>query len=193
MRRHSILFYVLPLLLLTVATARADIAQPKPETPKPPPAKYAVHAGIEVVPDSKAYSARLQISQATVKEIRDAMNSQVSNQSFTDRIAGSSTKTIIAGLLLFMSISFAGVWLARSGSSQKAVAMVLIGFGVMSAAVVITSANAGPPPSIRWRNLSQNLNSGKTTFAEVDIEIVPDGSGVKLIVPTRNAVRPSDD
>jgi hypothetical protein len=58
--------------------------------------------------------------------------------------------------------------------------------------VIVTRANAGPPPSWFWRDLTKNLNTGKPTSGGLIIEIVPDGTGAKLIVPIRNSGRTDD-
>ena len=91
---------------------------------------------------------------------------------------------------MFLSISFAGVWLARSVQSrgQKMITALLVGAAVIGAAAIITQANAGPPGSYYWKKLPQNLSKGAPTSGGVDIVVVPDGSdgsGMKLIIPTR--------
>ena len=68
---------------------------------------------------------------------------------------------------------------------QKMIVVALFGVALVGAAAVITQANAGPPPSYQWRNLSQKLSEGKPTYASVDIQIMPEGSGMKLIVPVK--------
>ena len=179
----------LGMILTTAATAFGDIARPKPEPTKPVEPKEVVHTSIQIVPDAKTYGgARLQLSDSTVKELHDALNAGTTAQSFTQRVAHSPTNTIIAGVLLFMSVSFAGIWLVRSSSSansrgQKLVASALVGIATLGAAAIITQANAGPPPSHFWRNLTKNLNAGKSTNGSVVIEIVPGSVGAKLIVP----------
>jgi len=185
--KKSLSLCVLCLLLLTVASANADIARPKssPETPK-----IVLHTSLTIVPDNKAYEGRLQISQSSVKELRSALANTPGNESMAQSIAHSSTRTMLAGLFMFLSLSFAGVWLARSVQSrgQKVVATLLMGTAVIGAAAIIAHANAGPPGSYRWRKLPQNLSKGTPTYGGIDIEIVPDpndGSGMKLIIPTR--------
>lgn len=175
-------------LLLTIAVpAYADIARPNP-APTPQPAKIVMHTGLTIVPDNKAYEARLQISQSSLQELRAALGETSPSVGMTQGIMRSSTRTVIAGVFMFLSVSFAGVWLARSVQTrgQKVVTALLLGTAVMGAAAVITNANAGPPSSYYWRKLPQNLTKGAPTSAGVDIEIVPDtgdGAGLKLIVP----------
>jgi hypothetical protein len=97
--------------------------------------------------------------------------------------------------LLFLSVSFFGVWLARafrSGSglrrNQKVTAIALI-VATVGAAAIITRGNAGPPPSYRWRNLPTALASGQSTAGSVLLEVVPDdpnaSTGIKLIIPLK--------
>lgn len=184
------------LVMVTVTVARADIARPEPKPTQPQPAKHVITTGLQIVPDSKTYNARLQISEAALKELREATNGGATTQSFGQLITGSSTNTIIAGLFLFLSISFGGVWLARSSGnnkSHKAVAAILVVCATLSTAAIIAQGNAGPPPSYLWRNLTKNLSASKTTSGPIDVEIVTEGNGIKLIVPTRDASRTTDD
>ena len=100
----------------------------------------------------------------------------------------SSTRTMVAGMFMFLAVSFAGIWLARSSQrrTQKAIAAVLLVAGTLGAATVIVRANAGPPGSYYWKKLPENLNKGESTRGGLDIEIVPgDDDGIKLIVPIK--------
>jgi hypothetical protein len=182
-------FFVLGLVLAAAVPAYGDIARPKPSPEKP---KVVLRTSLVVVPESKAYEARLEISQSSLQELRAALANTPANESMAQRIAHSSTRTVMAGLFLFLSLSFAGVWLVRSGQTrgQKAVAALLMCTAVVGAAAIVTRANAGPPSSYFWRKLPQNLSKGTPTSGAVDIVIVPDspdGSGMKLIVPTTAA------
>lgn len=181
----------LGLVLATAITANADIARPKPSASPASEPKQVMNTGLQIVPDSKVYQARLQISQSALTELRDALNAgTTTSRSFTDRLAHSPTSTVVAGLLLFMSVSFAGVWFVRSAASrsrgQKAAAAVLISVAMLGAATIITRANAGPPPGYVWRNLPKNLSAGQSTNGGVVVEIVPDGgAAIKLIIPLK--------
>ena len=180
------------ILGITVATY-ADLAPPVAKPSPTPPPKLIMSTGFAVVPDSKAYSARLEMSQEALNTLRTALASLpadpaanvTSSQSLAHSISTSSNRTILAGLFLFLSLSFAGVWLARSGYArkQKLAAVVLIGVAVISAAAIVTRGNAGPPPAYRWRNLGKNLSEGKPTQGSVDIEVVAEGNGIRLIMP----------
>lgn len=183
------------LVLTSVVYAFADIARPKasPSPEKEP--KVVLHTSLTVSPDAKSYEARLQIPESDLKELREALAAvQGANPTMMQRVAHSSPRTIIAGLFLFLSVSFAGVWLARAGQrSHKVIAAVVLVAAVVGAATVIVRANAGPPPAYRWRGLPQALQEGRPTSGGLDIEIVPEGNGIKLIVPLRNPKKPGEE
>jgi len=178
---------ILCVLLVTAVSAIADIARskPSPETPK-----IVLHTNLTIVTDSKLWDGRLQISQSSLQELRAALANTPGNESMAQSIAHSSTRTMLAGLFMFLSLSFAGVWLARSVQTrgQKMVAALLVGTAVIGAAAIIARANAGPPGSYYWKKLPQNLSSGAPTRGGIDIEIVPDSDemrGIKLILPIK--------
>ncbi|HKP46686.1 MAG TPA: hypothetical protein VJT50_08805 [Pyrinomonadaceae bacterium] len=172
------------LMLGSATVVLADIARP-PATPQPN--KTVLHTSLVVIPDEKAYDARLLISQDSLNELREALANPSPSASMTQRIMSSPTRTVIAGLCLFLSLSFAGVWLMRSAQprGQKTVVALLFGVALIGAAAILAQANAGPPPSYQWRYLSQNLTANKPTYASVNIEIMPEGYGMKLIVPVK--------
>ena len=184
MKRMSALCALCFLLSASVSTF-ADIARP---SPSPQPGKVVFHTSMTVIPDKNARDARLQISQDSLNELKAALANTSAGNSMSQRIANSPTRTVIAGLCLFLSLSIGGIWLMRSAQprGQKMVALLLFGVAVVGAATVVTQANAVPPPSYQWRNLSQNLNANKPTHASVDIEILPEGYGMKLVVPVKN-------
>ena len=189
MKRTLILSATIAALLASAIYAFGDIARPKPS---PAEAKPVFYTGLTVTSDAKAYEARLQISPETLKRIQEAAANNGEKISMTQRIMHSSTRTMMAGLFMFLAVSFAGVWLARSGQrrNQKVVAAVFLVAVVFGVATVIVRANAGPPGYIRWQNLPQALKDGKVTSGGVQIELVPGADDIKLIIPLRNASRP---
>jgi len=195
MKRTLILSAAICALLTSGIYAFGDIARPK-VSPAPKEPKTVLYTSLSVAPDAKLYEARLQISQQTLQEITKEAGKMSSNQSMTERLMHSSTRTIMAGLFMFLAVSFAGVWLARSAQTRnhKAVAAVFMIAGCVGLATVIVRANAGPPGYVYWQSLPNNLSQGKPTTAGVNIEIVPgDDSTIKLIVPMRNTNRPGEE
>lgn len=194
MRRTLISMGAVTVLLATFVFAFGDLARPK-ATPSPEPAGKVVHyGGLTIVPDSKAWDARLQIPAETLKAINEAAGRKDGSASLMQSITHSSTRTMMAGLFMFLAVSFAGVWLARSNQRRnvKAIAAVLLIAFIFGAATVIVRANAGPPGYVRWQNLPQALKDGKATTAGVEIEIVPGDGEIKLVVPLRKTNRPGE-
>lgn len=186
MKRTVFLCAAVLLLAGSAVYSFGDIARPK-DTPKPNEGKTVLYTSMTVKPDPKAYEARLQISQSTLQRIAHEAGNQSSNDTMTERVMHSSARTMMAGLFMFLAVSFAGVWFARSSQRrhQKAIAVILIAT-VFGLATVIVRANAGPPGYLRWQGLPQNLKAGKVTGGGVNIEIVPgDDSSITLIVPLR--------
>jgi len=181
------------LIVLTAFSTNADVA--KPPKPADKPGKVVMRTSLEIAPDAKAYEARLQISESNLKSLQASLAGTVQgNTTIPASIAQSPTRTIIAGLLMCLSISVAGVLLARR--VQKAVVAVIVLVAVLGAAAIITRGNAAPPGGYRWRNLPQSLADGKSTFGNVDIEIVPDdalqGKSMRLIIPLQKQKRPGE-
>ena len=187
MKRPVVICATVLLLVLSAVYCFGDIARPK-VTPTPAENKMVLYTRMTVTPDPKASEARLQISQSTLQRIAHEAGNLSSNDSMTERLMHSSTRTMMAGLFMFLAVSFAGVWFARSSQrrNHKAVAAVILIAMVFGLATVIVRANAGPPGYLRWQGLPQNLKAGKITGGGVNIEIVPgDDSAINLIVPIK--------
>ena len=187
------LIFACCVVLFSAVLANADIRPPtKPAEKKPATeTKYVLHTGLEITTDAKAYEAKLQIPQSQLQSLRAALDGAPGNPPIVAGIAFSSTRTIIAGLLMFLAVSVAGVLLARSssfGRTQKALAAIVLVAVVLGVAAIITRGNAGPPGSYRWRNLPQALAKGEATIGGVDVEIVPDeqvSGRMRLIIPLK--------
>jgi len=188
MKRTIVLCAAGLLLIASAVYSFGDIARPR-VTPTAKEGKTVLYTSMTVKPDPKAYEARLQISQSTLQRIAHEAGNLSSNDSMTQRLVHSSARTMMAGLFMFLAVSFAGVWFARSSQrrNHKAIAAVFLIATVFGLATVIVRANAGPPGYLRWQGLPQNLKAGKITGGGVNIEIVPgDDSEIRLIVPLRN-------
>jgi hypothetical protein len=166
--------------------AFGDISRPisgaTPET------KTVAYSRLTIVADNKPWDATLQISEGALKRIEEGAAQRGQSASLTQSIKHSSTRTIMAGLFMFLAISFAGVWLARSEKHHnvKAIAAVLAVAFVFAFATIMVRANAGPTGYIYWHNLPQSLKDGKETSGGLNIQIVPgDDSEMKLLIPLR--------
>lgn len=170
-------------VLASAIFAFGDIARPKP-TPK-----ALLYSGLTITTDSKAYEAKLIISQGTLKNLQDAAARNDGDEALSQRIMHSSSRTIMAGVFMFLAISFAGIWFTRSTPKRhsKAIAAVLLAAVAFGIGTIIVRANAGPPGYIRWQNLPQSLKDGKETSGGVSIEVVPGDDNMKLIIPMRKS------
>ena len=197
MKSLLLVWSLILLLLLITPIAEADIAKPKP-TPATNESRVVMNTVLHIIPDPNINDAKLQLSASELKALRAALDNAAGNTTVAASIGPSSTRTIIAGLLLFASISVAGVWLARTRGKngvinikKKVVAAAVIGMATLGTAAVITRGNAGPPGYYRWRNLPQSLKDGRPMSGSLTVEIVPEdpnaGSQIKLLIPLRKS------
>jgi hypothetical protein len=191
MKRSLISIGAICALLACAVFAFGDVARPKPSPNEP---KTVLYTSLQISTDAKAYEARLQIPRKVLEQIAKDAGNTSTGMSMGQRIMHSSTRTVMAGLFMFLAISFAGVWLARTNQPRnvKAVAAVLAIAFVFGLGTIMVRANAGPPASYYWQHLPQNLTEGKPTQAGTDIQITDvDESTIKLIVPIKNS-KPSE-
>src|SRR5215510_9087659 len=102
MKRTLTLGVMLCALLAGAIYAFGDIARPKTT---PAEGKAVFYTGLTVVNDPKASEARLQISQGTWKNLQDAVTREGGTASMTQNIMHSSTRTIMAGVFMFLAVS----------------------------------------------------------------------------------------
>src|SRR5258706_11302259 len=128
-------------LFASAIYAFADIARPKPSPAEP---KSLFYTGMTITSDSKAYEARLQISENTLKRLQEAAGRNGGTTSLSQSIMHSSGRTMMAGGFMFLAISFAGVWFARSSQrrNHRSVAGVLLIAIVFGWATVILHEHA---------------------------------------------------
>ena len=179
-------------LLASGIYAFADIARPKPSPAEP---KSLFYTGMTITSDPKKYEATLQISENTLRRLQEAAGRNGETTSLSQSIMHSSGRTMMAGVFMFLAISFAGVWFARSSQrrNHKAVVAVLLIAFAFGVGTVIVRANAGPPGYIRWQNLPQSLKDGKDTSGGLMIEVIPGDDNMKLIIPLRKSGKPGEE
>ena len=181
-------------LVLAHNNTRADLAAPT-NTPKVTRLNTkTVWNNLTIEPTANVNEARLQISQQALNDLQAALPGQTGAQSSTPGLNSNSTRTIMAGLSLFVAIAFGGIWLVRSQSSraQKTFAAVLLGTAVLGLASMVAQGNAAPP-FIRWRSLTTNLTQGRPTIGEITVEVVKEGDGMKLILPVAKTKSNGDE
>ena len=189
MKRTLIATAAVLALFASALYAFGDIARPKP-TPR-----SLFYSGLTITTDPKAYEARLVISEDTLKHLQEAGARNGGGAALSQQIMHSSSRTIMAGLFMFLAISFAGIWFARSNQRRntKAIAAAILVAAIFGIGTIMVRANAGPPGYIRWQNLPQNLKDGKDTAGGVSIEVVPGDENMKLIIPMRKSSKPGEE
>jgi hypothetical protein len=189
MKRALIATAAIAALLASALYAFGDIARPKP-TPR-----SLLYSGLTITSDPNAYEARLVISEDTLKHLQEAGARNGGDAALSQQIIHSSSRTIMAGVFMFLAISFAGIWFARSNQRRntKAIAAVLLVGVVFGIGAIMVRANAGPPGYIRWQNLPQALKDGKETSGGVSIEVVPGADNMRLIIPMRKSSKPGEE
>jgi len=171
-------------VLASAICAFGDIARPKPSPAEP---RNVLYTGLTIVPEPGSTRARLQISQAALERIKNGSANNGGASSMVQNVLHSSTRTIMAGTFMFLAISFAGIWFARSSERRghKTVAVVLLLASVLGIGTVIVRANAGLPANSDWWNLPQALKDHKPVSAGLTVEIVPGDDDIKLLMPVK--------
>ena len=186
-------------LVMFASTVLGDIPGPKSS----PKENKTFNSTLEIIPDVKATSARLQIRKSDLKQLRAALEGPDLNQPLAASITNNSTRTIIAGLLIFLSVSVGGVLLVRSfrtsgpGRGPRTAAAILFVLSAVGATAIISRGNAGPPPGLRWWDVPTALANGESASGPVTVEILPDNQGanatMKLIIPYKKRPVPGNE
>src|ERR1044072_8894434 len=123
-----ILISTAAILALTLSAICAFGDDTLPKSDPTPEAKTVAYSRLTIVADNKPWDATLQISEGALKRIQEGVAQRGPSASLTQSITQSSTRTIMAGLFMFLGIAFAGVWLARSEKrlNAKAIAAVVV-------------------------------------------------------------------
>src|ERR1051326_4711730 len=103
MKRTLLTTGALLALLFSAIYAFADIARPKPSP------KSLLYSGLTITTDPKEYEARLVISEDTLKRLTEAGARNGDGAALSQQIMHSSSRTIMAGLFMFLAISFAEI------------------------------------------------------------------------------------
>ncbi|MDT7688514.1 MAG: hypothetical protein QOE46_1273 [Acidobacteriota bacterium] len=99
--------------------------------------------------------------------------------------------TVIAGLFLSLAVVLTGLLLVRSrrrvAVGRAAVALLVC---VCAAAVAAVAAYANAAPPVGWRAQDPGTLlkavSGKSLTGSIRIEVVEEGSGIKLLIPAKS-------
>lgn len=186
-------FAALALLLAAAAPAFADIAPPDP------PKKKADRLGevrrdlpysqmtIERVEGLR--EARLQIPRGQLAGLGLAAGLEQNGET-GGRLNGLGTA--VAGVFLSLAVVLTGLMLVRSRrrglAVGRAAAAVLVSAVAVGFAAVAAYANMAPPVGYRPQDPGTLIRavSGQPLKGSIRVEIVEDGSDIKLLIPARS-------
>jgi len=179
----------LALLLLVASNALADIANPdKKKHGDGEIRRDLPYTNMTIERVDGLLEARLQIPRTMLSRMNEAAGIQTGDTggSFSFKSAG----TVAAGLFLSLSLVLTGLLFVRSRRRVAVgrVAAALL-FCVVTAAFagVAAYANAGPPPGWRAQDPGSLIKaaSGKSLTGSIRIEVVDEGTEIKLLVPSK--------
>jgi hypothetical protein len=191
-------FAALALLLLAAASpAFADIALPNPKPERAGEVREDLpfsRMSIERVDGLR--EARLQIprSQLTRMGVAAGVEAPGSRRGLLN-----GAGTAVAGVFLSLAVVLTGVLLVRSrrrgAAFGRATAALLVCATAAGLGAAAAYANAGPPMPRRTAQDPGTLikaASGRTLTGSIRIEVVEDGTEIKLLVPAKSQ-RASDE
>jgi hypothetical protein len=140
------------LLLIALASARADV--PKPRDDRHKPAKDAqITTSMHIQTNYKATEARLLIPRAVWQQMRAELDGTSAPVAGTRFSALGGAQTVMAGLFLSLAFAFGGVWLVRGRKGTSRLTQGALGVAFIAlcggATASLVYANAGPPPIAR--------------------------------------------
>jgi hypothetical protein len=180
----------LALLLAAAAPAFADIALPKkPAADKNSEVRRDLpFARMTIERVEGLREARLQIPRARLQELNAAAGVGGGAPSAGIESAG----TIVGGVFISLAVVLTGLLLVRSRRGVRvgrAAAAVVLCVCAAGAAAVAAYANAGPPPRLRPQDPGTLVKAvtGGSLAGSIRVEVVEEGTEIKLLVPTLSA------
>ena len=181
-------FRGLLLALLLASTCFADIPRSKEPPPPPPPPPAGTPATLDVRSAPSA-GVTLQIPANLLQSVRAGVDDPPAQDTF---------RTIVAGVLLSIALSVAGIWLVRRKQSRPAqTAVIVTAIALIGAGVTLADMPGGGPRRPRppmplpisqfdpgtLLNLRAALAGSPSLSGRVSVEIVPEGRNLTLILP----------
>jgi hypothetical protein len=178
---------VLALLLAAAAPAFADIALPKkPDANNNEVRRDLPFSRMSIERVEGLREARLQIPRSQLRGLNVAAGIEGGGaQSASIKSAG----TIVGGVFVSLAVVLTGLLLVRSrrglrvGRAAAAAVLCVCAAG----AAVVTYANVAPPPGIRPQDPGTLVKAvtGAPLAGSIRIEVVEEGTVIKLLVPAR--------
>ena len=182
------------LLLLAVSPALADVAPPDhKKAPKPGDIRTDLpFMHMTILPVEGLREARLQVPRDLLSKLPAAPASVAGSVDGARPFAFGTVSTVVAGLFISLSFVLAGLVLVRSRRrvAGRAMAAMLVCVVASAAAAVAAYANAAPPPPVGRRaqdpgTLLKLVPDGMVRGGQIRIEVVEEGYGITLLVPTK--------
>ena len=181
------------LLLAAVSPALADVAPPDhKKAPKPGDIRTDLpFMHMTILPVEGLREARLQVPRDLLSKLPAAPAGVAGSVDGARPFAFGTVSTVVAGLFISLSFVLAGLVLVRSHRrvAGRAMAAMLVCVVASAAAAVVAYANAAPPPVGRRAQdpgtLLKLVPDGKVRGGQIRIEVVEEGYGITLLVPTK--------
>ena len=186
MKKILVLFAIFALFAIN---AFGDI--PRPETPKPKPAK-AINTSLTIRISRDAKEAKLIIPKSQLKQLRAQLDELDGGEDATTAsLDFTRTQTIASGTFLSLAFILGGVWFTRSRKTEVKAPKTLAAGAILCLSgglATIAFANAGPPPearSITGKMFTQSVHLYKFASGKIKLETSNEASsnGVELVVP----------
>jgi hypothetical protein len=189
------------LLVVAASPAFADIALPD-RNPKPERIGEVrtdlpfSRMSIERVDGLR--EARLQIPRSQLSRMGLAAGLEESGAPGAQAGLMKGAGTAVAGVFLSLAVVLTGVLLVRSRrrgvAVGRATAALLVCAGVAALGAVAAYANM-PPPNVRPQNPGTLIKavSGQSLKGSIRVEVVEDGTEIKLLVPAKSQGRGDDE
>lgn len=191
-------FATLALLLAVVSPVLADIASPDKKKPR---ADGEIrtdlpYSNMTIERVDGLLEARLQVPRIMLKRLNQSAGIQAGDSGYSFSLRGAGT--VVAGFFLSLSLVLTGLLLVRSRrrvAVGRVAAALLLSVFAASAAGVAAYANAGPPPGYRMQDPGTLIKaaSGKTLAGSIRIEVVDEGTEIKLLVPSKSGGRDDEE
>jgi hypothetical protein len=183
----------LAVLLAAASPAFADIALPKKPGADPNEIRRDLPTArmtIERVEGLR--EARLQIPRSRLQEMGLGAGVEAGGAGFK------SAGTIVGGVFISLAVVLTGLLLVRSrrglrvGRAAAGLALCVCAAGV---AAVTAYANLAPPPGLRPQDPGTLVKAvtGAPLAGSIRVEIVDEGTGIKLLVPARARTNRGDE
>ena len=175
----------LALLLAVASPVFADIALPKRPNNNDEIRRDLPAARMTIERVEGLREARLQIPRSRLQELGVAAGVDAGGaQSASFKSAG----TIVGGLFISLALVLTGLLLVRSRrrvALGRATAAVLVCACAAVCAAVAAYANVAPPPNLRVQDPGTLVKavSGVPLAGSIRVEVVDDGTEIKLLVP----------